>query len=412
MAWRIEHIVVRGEIDNRERNRVTGTIWLVGRDEPVVFELKGNAWQDLAGRRLEFVNPDPRPGEPCDLAACQAGVIGDCTASRRVKVPEVSVAEMMELCEQRKPFPWHWGNSLYFEWFSTANGRVVIESADYHLTIGPEIAWEMTAAEEKLQRGANAQAMDGFMRRMGDTIPLENDDNGRQTREDNPAEWEAKPFTEEEAEKMQEESDRLADRIHARMEQEGEGADYELILEQELERRQIERGEPPPRAEDEARRTEWLEEMNRIVEQATTNPDPELEAELARKHPLAEQAFELSVRLRKEPATRGWLRDDFGEEHPLIDLSFSAMKAGAKFAGALNGGTWPPEVLFCGSKIVRLKRARGYLDDALLALEVCLQERLADLKWLEDVRRELNALAHDCDLLIAELRTLLERGFD
>jgi hypothetical protein len=35
MAWRIEQSVVRGEIDNRVRGRVTGRLWLAGRPEPV-----------------------------------------------------------------------------------------------------------------------------------------------------------------------------------------------------------------------------------------------------------------------------------------------------------------------------------------------------------------------------------------
>jgi hypothetical protein len=43
-------------------------------------------------------------------------------------------------------------NSLYLEWFSEANGRVVIESADYELNISaPE--WRMTPEEDE-QRAA------------------------------------------------------------------------------------------------------------------------------------------------------------------------------------------------------------------------------------------------------------------
>jgi len=44
-----------------------------------------------------------------------------------------------------KQWSWHWGNCLYLEWFSQANGRVVIESTAYRLTIEGEPAWEMTA---------------------------------------------------------------------------------------------------------------------------------------------------------------------------------------------------------------------------------------------------------------------------
>src|SRR5688572_2285679 len=44
MAWRIDENVTRGEIDNRIPGRVTGRIWFVGREDPVVLTLIGNAW--------------------------------------------------------------------------------------------------------------------------------------------------------------------------------------------------------------------------------------------------------------------------------------------------------------------------------------------------------------------------------
>ena len=60
MAFRIHDSVVRGEIDNRVKGIVRGRIWLEGRAEPVVLELKGNAWPDLAGCLLTFTNPQKR----------------------------------------------------------------------------------------------------------------------------------------------------------------------------------------------------------------------------------------------------------------------------------------------------------------------------------------------------------------
>ena len=54
MAFRIHDSVVRGEIDNRVKGIVRGKIWVEGRSEPVVLELKGNAWPDLAGCLLSF----------------------------------------------------------------------------------------------------------------------------------------------------------------------------------------------------------------------------------------------------------------------------------------------------------------------------------------------------------------------
>ncbi len=168
MAWRVEEHVIRGEIDNRTRDRVHGRIWFAGRAEPVELELAGNAWRDLAGRRLEFVNPDaPTPGLAESLAPRQLGVVGDITASRKVKVPEIPLEQIGDYYGQKKPFPWHWGNCLYLEWFSEKNGRVVIETALFRLSIDPEVTWEMTPAEELEQRRANGDALDGFIKRLG-----------------------------------------------------------------------------------------------------------------------------------------------------------------------------------------------------------------------------------------------------
>lgn len=418
MAWRIDEAVIRGEIDNRERGRLTGKIWLVGHEEPVELEFAGNAWRDLAGRRLEFVNPEPKAVEQVErLARRQTGVIGDCTASRKVKVPEVSMEELMERYKQRKPFPWHWGNSVYLEWFSTANGRVVVESASYRLMIDPEVTWEMTAAEEEAQRRANAEAMGGFFEQLGKAIAdedaREGGREGEESREEEDSTWRSeKPMSEEEAERRDAEHQRLLDRIQARMEREGEDADFEKILEEELDRQREERGEEPLTPEEEAKRNEWVEEMNRAAQEAAENPDPEMERLLDYKHPVAERAYELSLRLRKEPRERGWVADGAGEEHPLVDLALATMKASAKLAGALNGAEWPPEVEFCAGVIVRLKKARSYLGDALLAAEFCAKQGLGEATWMSDVQRELNELAHECDLMVGELRAKLERGLD
>lgn len=415
MAWRIDESVIRGEIDNRTRGRVTGRIWFAGRDEPVELELAGNAWRDVAGRRLEFVNPSSKPIDLNSLATRQTGVIGDCTASRKVKIVDVSPEELRALARQRKPFPWHWGNSLYLEWFSPSDGRIVIESANYQLTLGTDAAWEMTPEEEEQQRKANEKAMGYFMGKLGQAAPLEADASEplvpSEAKEEE--EWgEPQPLSEAEAEKMLEDSDRLVDRIQTRMEREGPGADLGKILDEELERRARERGEKPPTPEEEARRAAWIEEINRAADEATDNLDPELEAELETKHPLAEQAFALALRLHRDPEERHWIPPGASEEHPLVDLAAAAAKASAKLAGALNGYFWPPELDSCASVIVRLKRAHGYLDDARLAADVCIQQNLAEPKWLADARRELKAMTGECDAIITELRAKLSRGFD
>ena len=87
MAFRIHDSVVRGEIDNRVKGIVRGKIWVEGRAEPVVLELQGNAWPDLAGCLLAFTNPQQRVPHPHldSLHPIQRGSIGDLTASRKVR---------------------------------------------------------------------------------------------------------------------------------------------------------------------------------------------------------------------------------------------------------------------------------------------------------------------------------------
>src|SRR4051794_23173438 len=94
MAWRIDEYVIKGEIDNRVRGRVTGTLWFAGRREHVKLSLTGNAWRDLAGRKLEFVNPAPKRGLDHRFCTLQSGQVGDLTASRKVRVPEIPLNQI------------------------------------------------------------------------------------------------------------------------------------------------------------------------------------------------------------------------------------------------------------------------------------------------------------------------------
>jgi hypothetical protein len=167
MAFRIHDSVVRGEIDNRVKGIVRGKIWVEDRTEPVTLELKGNAHPDLAGCLLTFTNPLQRVPHPHldSLQPIQCGSIGNLTASRKVRVFDIPVVEAYEMLNRKEKPPEHMANSLYLEWFSEKNGRVVIESADYELTISaPE--WRMTP-EENEQRARNAATgLNDFMQRL------------------------------------------------------------------------------------------------------------------------------------------------------------------------------------------------------------------------------------------------------
>lgn len=171
MAFRIHDSVLRGEIDNREKGIVRGKIWLCGRVEPVTLELKGNAWPDLAGCLLKFTNPaKPTAHAHIDsLHPLQRGTIGDLTASRKVRVFDIPFEEAYAMCKRGQKPPEHMANSLYLEWFSEYNGRVVIESADYQLEISVPL-WRLTPEEDEQRAHEAADGMNWFMQRLSEAI--------------------------------------------------------------------------------------------------------------------------------------------------------------------------------------------------------------------------------------------------
>lgn len=413
MAWRIDEHVVRGEIDNRVRGRTTGRIWFAGRAQPVELDLRGNCWRDLAGRRLEFANPEPKPGPEGNFAAPQIGVVGDITASRKVKVPEIPLDQIGEYYAAKKPWPWHWGNSLYLEWFSQFNGRVVIESAIFELKIVGEPAWEMTEAEEDAQRHANAAAISDFMERLGEVVAQSGHEAEKGPEETVESNADAgSPMTEAEAEEMQARSDLLNDRIQARLAREGDAADYERILQEEIERLNREDPAPEPTPEELAERAAWLEAFNSGAQEAAKASDFDEREERGFDHPVAQRATDLFYRWQEQAEAEGWLPEDALAEHPVQELLDAMMKAHVKLSAWLNRREWPPELAFCAATIVRLKKAREYLDDALRALESCEEERILTPAQCGPLTVELAEIAREVDGLIAELRARLERGRD
>lgn len=397
---------MRGELDNRVRGRVTGRIWFAGRAEPVVLELEGNCWRDLAGRRLEFSNPQPKPGDIEKLAPLQRGTVGDISASRKVKVPDVPLSDLHLYYKTGREMPWHWGNALMLEWFSERNGRVVIETASFDLKIVGEATWEMSESEEEEQRKANGAAMTGFMERLAEAAGTAD----REIVDATPAEWDEKPQTEEEAEAEQARSDKLADRIQARLAREGKSADYQKILEEEMDRLDREEGREPLTPEELERNAGWIDEMNEAAEKAAENPDLELEAEMAIEHPVATRAQELAEMVEQTAEDEKWIPQDAHAEHPATELTSALTTAGIKLAATLNGRTWPPDIAFCAHTIVRLKRALAYLEDALNAAESCREEKIIQPRHLGPIVVEIIDLVDDTAELISELREKLERG--
>lgn len=408
MAWRIADSVVKGEIDNRTRDRVTGKIWIHGRDEPVELELTGNPHRDLAGQYLRFINPNPKPLPEHmqeGFAQEQTGVVGDMTAARKVKIPDIPEEEIVHYYANKIPMPYHWGNCLYLEWHSARNGRVVIEATDYELTVEPKASWEMSEDEEESQHAANARAMTNFM---DDILEAVAQAEQSDPTDDDAPQSQAEAEADAEAARM----DLLNDRIAARIEKE-EHPDAETcrrIMAEERERLRRERGEPEPKPlspEEEAAR---IEAMNDAMARSLAEED-DLDCET---HPLVEQCEELGMKTRDEIEYNEWLPENAHREHPLNELMHGLWSAGAKLAGALNGdpGDWPPDPLFAGDVLVRLKKARGYLADALAALDAAETEKLCEPGWFPPLRQELQAIYKEAQGYINEVRDVLRDDDD
>ena len=161
MAWRIGDALVRGEIDNRVKNKITGKLWFADCDSPYLLELEGNCCQDIAGCLLTFSDPSAKPEKLEGFSPVQSGVSGEMTASRKVKVLTQSYEELKKGKIKDKP-AFKWVNALYLEWYSELNGRVVIEKIDYEYSLSLP-SWEFTPEDEEAQNKQSREALDAYL---------------------------------------------------------------------------------------------------------------------------------------------------------------------------------------------------------------------------------------------------------
>lgn len=373
MAWRIDEAVIRGEIDNTVEGRTTGRIWLVGRDEPVELSLVGDCWRDLAGTRLLFENPYPSAAaDITGLLPQQNGIVGDMTASRKSKVSAVGDEEFQRLYQNKEAIPFEWRNTLYLEWFSEGNGRVVIETADYQLEVSPH-EWKMDEDDEEAQKLANLQAMRDFMAQViRRREPSETDDKHPEDLDE--FEWE---------ERLKE-SDRLTDA-------------YQEVLEKYMEDADSERKE--------AFVMGWDGLLDALAERDEAgdggdfepeddpgfdgDPDDEDDDDFSEEdgdfmrddagHPLQARAQELAMR------AMDLVPGDQGPGTAAYQLVSNLLQVSGKLAGALNdrGSGYEPET---GYVLAVLKRCLNWLNEAV----ACCQQLMA----IEEDPDQLAALAH------------------
>jgi len=399
MAFRIHDSVVRGEIDNRVKGIVRGKIWVEGRAEPVALELKGNAWPDLAGCLLTFVNPQKRIAHAHldSLNPVQRGSIGDLTASRKVRVFDVPLQEALDMIHRKEKPPEHMANSLYLEWFSEANGRVVIESADYQLTMSaPE--WRLTPEEEKGRAKQAAAGMDDFMGKLTQAIQQQ-----QRGQKDPDEEW-----NEHDYEKFLKESDARTTKYMELLDKYGDSDEAEAKIAKEM---GWDSGEEmtEEEAEEENRR---IEEMNAACEEALNEPPPEPDPHREGidwirteggdlRHPLQHRCFESAMKFWHQA-------DELGleklQDKDLDQFIFEFQTTGAKLAGALNSlarGGGAPAATFT---VAYLKRALDHLHKSQAGLEAVAPKRLLPQPMVGEARKELFEIREGILRLMDEFR--------
>ncbi len=352
MAWRIDQAVTRGEIDNSIEGCTTGQIWLADRAEPLTLKLVGDCWRDLAGTRLRFENRGAQAMP--DLAALRAeqtGLVGDMTASRKSKVVTVDEAVSHRSYHKPSEILHEWRNTLYLEWFSDTNGRVIIESSSFLMTISP-YEWSMDEDAEEAQKLANLHAMRDFMAQL---IRRPEATRGAPPAELDEFAWE---------ERLQE-SDRLTDA-------------YQEVLEKYIDDSDSERKEAFVMGWD-----GLLDALADRDESDVSYPSAldldDSGDEFLEDHPLQVEAQELAMRAmdvvqqNSKPGT------------PAYQLVSCLLQVSGKLEGALNGDSHESESE-SGYVLAILKRCLNWLNEAVGACQQLMAE--------ENDPDHLAALAH------------------
>lgn len=368
MAFRIHNSVVRGEIDNRQKGIVRGKIWLEGRMEAMTLELKGNAHPDLAGSLLQFTNlGTPFADAPLDsLATIQRGAVGDMTASRKARVLDAQSE--------------HLANALYLEWFSEKNGRVVIETTNYEMTVSPP-QWRLTEEENKRRANDAAEAMQDFLGRLTEQI-----EHHQRKQKDADADW-----NEHDYERLLRESDARTTKFGELLDKYGHSDEADGIIGKEM------GWDRELSAEEAEARAQWIEEMNRAGEEALSEPDPEPDPHREGidwirtergdlRHPLQHRAFESAMRFYHIVQE---VNEDEVSNEDLDTFVFEFQTASVKLGGAVSGIARGQGFHDPAFTVACLKRALDHLHKAQAALESAAEKDVLPNEVIAEARHEL-----------------------
>lgn len=375
MALRLDTAVIRGEIDNTTRDNVRGKLWLLGRDEPVIIDLRGNAWRDVAGCKVTFTNPKPSSrAAAAGLQAKQRGHVGDISTERN--------------------------EEFYVEWFSEENGRVFIEGADFEVSVSAWV-WEMDEAQEEAQKTANLSAMREWLAGIIQRSEPKDDDDGD---DDSEEAWE----------NSLKQSDRLTDANMEAIEKYGVDGLHDDSIAFVMGWDHMLGGSSEDAPDDEDAEGEAWKESSEVLpeldeidseldEQAFAD---QLEEEERAAHPLQTMAYDFVLRLLTE------IKEERAENAAETDGNTAldrfirnSMNISGKLAGVL--GTHEFKGSFeTGHTLAVLRRCLNWANEALAALN----ELMEAPEWsdrqdlLNDFRAELFAIRSGITDLRQELR--------
>lgn len=391
MALDVSDNVVRGEIDNRKKGVVRGRLWLRGVKKPVVLHLKGNAAADIAGCLLKFRNTAPtlRMPKHKQFTPVQKGWVGRLIASKKVPVPAVPEAVVAAMERRGETPPMRLANSIYLEWFSKDDGRVVIESTDYQLTISPP-QWRLSARDEQQRLRNIDQGWTHFMERVDQTISR----LGEGT----------KPFDqgwdEHDYERFMKVMDACMYKFMELKERYGDSDEGVRRSSKEV---------PWPRSKEEEGQEDFdmLALVRELKNEAPPEPDPARESidwvrnqEGEIHHPLQHRAYESAMLYWKQcrDLSTEFQADERGE------FVLALLKCSTELSGALDdwaSGSRPKNSSYA---IAFLKRGLAMLHRSQRGLEAAAKKKLLSKEFVTEARQELFEIRAAILNLIQEFR--------
>lgn len=177
MAWRPDQLLQTGELDNTQRGWTIGWLQLDGFTDRLQLKLAGNCHPDLAGWKFRIHRIEPElsgdedaPFDYSGISLDQSGHVGDITADQMIKHHDIPNDELVRRLIAGEQPPYTLRKCLYLEWFSNANGRVVIQSTRLEVERLGERAFELTEEEWKEQAKTNADELSHFMAQLSDML--------------------------------------------------------------------------------------------------------------------------------------------------------------------------------------------------------------------------------------------------